>query len=55
MTYGFVSVSDFTQQLSQVYEQHAEELQHLVEGFRKKNAELRKERYSEFCDFAQLI
>jgi len=39
-----VSVSDFTQQLSQIYEQHAEELQHLVEGFRKKNAELRKER-----------
>ncbi|XP_059476434.1 uncharacterized protein LOC132197273 isoform X9 [Neocloeon triangulifer] len=38
------TVSDFTQQLSQIYEQHAEELQHLVEGFRKKNAELRKER-----------
>ncbi|XP_071442736.1 uncharacterized protein Stacl isoform X7 [Hetaerina americana] len=38
------TVSDFTQQLSQVYEAHAEELQRLVEGFRKRNAELRKER-----------
>ncbi|GLG98247.1 Uncharacterized protein GBIM_04834 [Gryllus bimaculatus] len=37
-------VSDFTQQLSQVYEQHAEELQLLVANFRKRNAELRKER-----------
>ncbi|KAG8231652.1 hypothetical protein J437_LFUL013147 [Ladona fulva] len=37
-------VSDFTQQLSQVYEAHAEELQRLVENFRKRNAELRKER-----------
>ncbi|KAK7791980.1 hypothetical protein R5R35_007968 [Gryllus longicercus] len=39
-----VAVSDFTQQLSQVYEQHAEELQLLVANFRKRNAELRKER-----------
>lgn len=39
-----VSVSDFTQELSQMYEQHAEELQLLVANFRKKNAELRKER-----------
>lgn len=38
------TVSDFTQQLSQVYEQHAEELQLLVANFRKRNAELRKER-----------
>ncbi|XP_049845154.1 uncharacterized protein LOC126297890 isoform X7 [Schistocerca gregaria] len=38
------TVSDFTQQLSQVYEQHAEELQLLVSSFRKRNAELRKER-----------
>lgn len=38
------TVSDFTQQLSQVYEQHAEELQLLVASFRKRNAELRKER-----------
>ncbi|XP_049954638.1 uncharacterized protein LOC126470681 [Schistocerca serialis cubense] len=37
-------LSDFTQQLSQVYEQHAEELQLLVSSFRKRNAELRKER-----------
>ncbi|XP_054275362.1 uncharacterized protein LOC128994676 isoform X6 [Macrosteles quadrilineatus] len=38
------TVSDFTQELSQMYEQHAEELQLLVANFRKKNAELRKER-----------
>ncbi|XP_033611428.1 uncharacterized protein LOC111874632 isoform X2 [Cryptotermes secundus] len=38
------TVSDFTQQLSHVYEHHAEELQLLVSNFRKKNAELRKER-----------
>jgi hypothetical protein len=39
-----LAVSDFTQQLSHVYEHHAEELQLLVSNFRKKNAELRKER-----------
>ncbi|XP_046668622.1 uncharacterized protein LOC124359657 isoform X11 [Homalodisca vitripennis] len=38
------TVSDFTQELSQMYEQHAEELALLVANFRKKNAELRKER-----------
>ncbi|XP_065155671.1 uncharacterized protein Stacl isoform X4 [Atheta coriaria] len=38
------TVSDFTQQLSQMYEQHAAELQHLVANFRKRNGELRKER-----------
>ncbi|XP_044755270.1 uncharacterized protein LOC123314203 [Coccinella septempunctata] len=38
------TVSDFTQQLGQVYEQHAEELHMLVSNFRKKNQELRKER-----------
>lgn len=38
------TVSDFTQQLGQMYEQHAEELQLLVAAFRKKNGELRKER-----------
>ncbi|KAL1498131.1 hypothetical protein ABEB36_008982 [Hypothenemus hampei] len=38
------TVSDFTQQLGQMYEQHAEELQMLVSNFRKKNNELRKER-----------
>ncbi|KAJ8976792.1 hypothetical protein NQ317_014135 [Molorchus minor] len=37
-------LSDFTQQLGQMYEQHAEELQMLVANFRKKNGELRKER-----------
>ncbi|XP_044272081.1 uncharacterized protein LOC123015995 isoform X7 [Tribolium madens] len=38
------TVSDFTQQLGQMYEQHAEELQILVANFRKRNGELRKER-----------
>ncbi|GLV34333.1 Stac-like [Carabus blaptoides fortunei] len=38
------TVSDFTQQLSQIYEQHAEELQLLVSNFRKRNGDLRKER-----------
>ncbi|XP_028966591.1 uncharacterized protein LOC100905273 [Galendromus occidentalis] len=38
------NVADFTQQLSSLHEQHAEELQLLVESFRKRNAELRKER-----------
>ncbi|RZF34440.1 hypothetical protein LSTR_LSTR012191, partial [Laodelphax striatellus] len=38
------TVSDFTQELSQMYEQHAGELQLLVANFRKKNAELRKEK-----------
>ncbi|XP_044736642.1 uncharacterized protein LOC123298621 [Chrysoperla carnea] len=38
------TVSDFTQHLSQIYEQNAEQLQLLVENFRKRNGELRKER-----------
>ncbi|KAG5894684.1 hypothetical protein JTB14_014333 [Gonioctena quinquepunctata] len=38
------SLSDFTQQLGQMYEQHAEELQMLVANFRKRNGDLRKER-----------
>ncbi|XP_060529111.1 uncharacterized protein LOC132703706 isoform X5 [Cylas formicarius] len=38
------TVSDFTQQLGQMYEQHAEELQLLVSNFRKRNNDLRKER-----------
>ncbi|XP_055949283.1 uncharacterized protein LOC129983710 isoform X6 [Argiope bruennichi] len=38
------TVADFTQQLSSIHEQHAEELQMLVETFRKRNAELRRER-----------
>ncbi|XP_067135889.1 guanine nucleotide exchange factor VAV2 isoform X2 [Centruroides vittatus] len=40
------TVADFTQQLSSIHEQHAEELQLLVETFRKRNAELRRERPS---------
>ncbi|XP_077292227.1 uncharacterized protein LOC143915436 isoform X2 [Arctopsyche grandis] len=38
------TVSDFTSQLSQMYEQQAGELQMLVATYRKKNNELRKER-----------
>lgn len=41
-----ILVSDFTQQLSQLYEQHGESLQMLVSSFRKRNSELRKERYA---------
>lgn len=41
---SFVLVSDFTEQLSSLYDQHAEALQILVSTFRKKNGELRKER-----------
>ncbi|EAT42175.1 AAEL006278-PA [Aedes aegypti] len=36
--------SDFTENLAQLYEQHAEALQVLVSGYRKRNGELRKER-----------
>lgn len=38
------TVSDFTENLAQLYEQHAESLQALVSGYRKRNGELRKER-----------
>ena len=38
------AVSDFTQQLATIEEQHGEQLQQLVETFRIRNAELRKER-----------
>ncbi|CAG9560543.1 unnamed protein product [Danaus chrysippus] len=41
---GF-GVADFTTQLSQLYERHSSELQLLVANFRKRNSELRKERY----------
>lgn len=39
-----LSVSDFSENLAQVYEQHAEALQLLVTSYRKRNGELRKER-----------
>ncbi|MPC51297.1 hypothetical protein E2C01_045142 [Portunus trituberculatus] len=35
---------NFTAQLSRIHEQHADEIQRLVETFRKKNSELRNER-----------
>uniref|UniRef100_A0A1I8PL17 Stac-like n=1 Tax=Stomoxys calcitrans TaxID=35570 RepID=A0A1I8PL17_STOCA len=38
------TVSDFTETLSHLYEDHATALQTLVTNYRKKNAELRKER-----------
>ncbi|XP_026328792.1 uncharacterized protein LOC113236813 isoform X1 [Hyposmocoma kahamanoa] len=38
------TVSDFSAQLSQIYERHSAELQAHVATFRKRNAELRKER-----------
>lgn len=37
-------VADFTQQLSEIHDRHSEDLQVLVEAFRKRNAEIRKER-----------
>ncbi|XP_053206533.1 uncharacterized protein LOC128390796 isoform X2 [Panonychus citri] len=40
------AVADFTQQLSAIHERHADDLQILVEAFRKRNADLRKERSS---------
>ncbi|CAH0728804.1 unnamed protein product, partial [Brenthis ino] len=40
------TVSDFTTQLSQLYERHSSELQLLVAAFRKRNSDLRKERAS---------
>ncbi|CAH2075361.1 unnamed protein product, partial [Iphiclides podalirius] len=40
------TVSDFTTQLSQLYERHSAEMQLLVANFRKRNSELRKERAS---------
>ncbi|KAH8277926.1 hypothetical protein KR018_010367 [Drosophila ironensis] len=38
------TVSDFSETLSRLYEEHATALQVLVSNYRKKNAELRKER-----------
>ena len=40
------AVADFTQQWSILHERHSEELQVLVETFRKRNADIRKERIS---------
>uniref|UniRef100_A0A182K4V9 FCH domain-containing protein n=1 Tax=Anopheles christyi TaxID=43041 RepID=A0A182K4V9_9DIPT len=40
------TVSDFSETLAQLYEQHAEALQVLVSNYRKRNSELRKERYT---------
>lgn len=37
-------VADFTQQLAALHDRHSEELQILVETFRKRNADIRKER-----------
>ncbi|KAK6640081.1 hypothetical protein RUM43_008358 [Polyplax serrata] len=40
----FSEVSEFTESLARIYEQHAEEMQLLVSNFRKKNSEFRKEK-----------
>lgn len=37
-------VADFTQQLANIHEKHAEDIQILVENFRKKAAEMRRDR-----------
>lgn len=42
--YFSLAVSDFNETLAQLYEEHATALQTLVSNYRKKNAELRKER-----------
>lgn len=39
-----ITVSDFSETLSRLYEEHATALQVAVSNYRKKNAELRKER-----------
>ncbi|XP_076037098.1 uncharacterized protein LOC143022658 [Oratosquilla oratoria] len=44
IAYLVLEMSDFTAQLSQIHERHAEDLQHLVETYRKRNSELRNER-----------
>lgn len=52
--FDFISVSDFNESLSQLYEEHATALQSLVSNYRKKNAELRKERYVLRCHGYQI-
>ncbi len=42
--YSLFTASDFTHSLSKLHEQHAEDMQALVEEFRRKNDELRAER-----------
>uniref|UniRef100_T1JBE3 SH3 domain-containing protein n=1 Tax=Strigamia maritima TaxID=126957 RepID=T1JBE3_STRMM len=39
-----INIADFAQQLATIHEQQAEELQRLVETFRKRNAELRRDK-----------
>lgn len=47
---SFLSVSDFTHELSKIHEQHSDDLQNLVAAFRQKNAELRNDRYERTND-----
>ena len=37
-------MSDFTHELSKIEEQHADDLQNLVEAFRRKSVEIRGDR-----------
>ena len=45
MAMFLISVSDFTQDLSKIHEQHADALQNLVERYRRRNVDLKTERY----------
>ena len=44
MTYFSVLVAEFAQKISQIHEQFASQIQSVVETFKKKNQELKKER-----------
>ena len=49
-----LSVSDFTHELSKVEEQHADDLQNLVENYKRKTTELRNstdQRYKDIISF----
>ena len=45
MTYLSVLVAEFAQKISQIHEQFASQIQSVVETFKKKNQELKKERW----------
>jgi len=50
-----ITVADFTQQLAALHDRQSEELQLLVEAFRKRNTDLRKERYFDKELFQSLL
>lgn len=47
--FSILLVSDFTEDLAQIYAHQAESLQAVVATYRKRNVELRKERYLRIC------